>query len=207
MKPRAFELLPEGAECLAARRSARQCFRHGLSGQHAGLHGRVAALDLGHVEEAGIVTNQQAARHCQLRQGRQAAFDNRPGAVGDARAAFEHIGDQRVVLEALELVKRADMRIRVGKIDDQAEGNLIVLQVIKIRTGEQTAEVIARPSHGVQHLAGHVIVRIDVPELLEADGIVLGAGVGVQIELLDQLLAEMAATAFGEQIVYLARSS
>ena len=34
---------------------------NGLSGNHAGLHGCVAALDLGEIECAGIVTDQQPA--------------------------------------------------------------------------------------------------------------------------------------------------
>src|SRR3546814_4811887 len=59
----------------------------GLGGQHAGLHGIVAALDLRDVEEAGRAADQRAAGKHQLRQRLQPALVQRAGAVGDALAA------------------------------------------------------------------------------------------------------------------------
>ena len=38
-----------------------------------------------------------------------------------AFAAFEVLADQRVMLEALELFERAQMRVGVAEIDDQAD--------------------------------------------------------------------------------------
>ncbi len=47
--------------------------------------------------------------------------------------------------------------------------------------------------------------RVDFPDFLEADAVVLGVGVAVQVEALDQLLADMATAAFGEQRVLAAQ--
>jgi hypothetical protein len=83
------------------------------------------------------------------------------------------------------------VRVGIGQVHDQSQGHLIVLQVIQVGAGKQTAEMVAWPTHGVHDLARHVFFRVDVPQLLEPDTVVLGAGIPGQIELLDQLLAEM----------------
>ena len=51
----------------------------------------------------------------------------------------------------------------------------------------------------MRHRAGAVAARFDVPKLLQAYGVVLGGGLGVQIELADELLAQVPAAAFREQ--------
>jgi hypothetical protein len=55
------------------------------------------------------------------------------GAVADALAAFEVLAEHRVVLEALELVERRQVRVAVGQVDDQADHHLVVFQVIEER--------------------------------------------------------------------------
>ncbi|CAM5588937.1 hypothetical protein SSTU70S_05064 [Stutzerimonas stutzeri] len=46
-----------------------------------------------------------------------------------------------------------------------------------------------------------VLGRVDVPQLLDADAVMLRIDVGVELEAVDQLLADMTAAALGEQRV------
>jgi hypothetical protein len=103
-QPGLLELFPETRQHLASFRAPCKGLRHRLGGQHTGLHGRVAALDLGHVEKARIVTDQQPTRHRQLRQGCEPPFDDGPGTIGHPGTSLEHLGEQWMVLEALKLV-------------------------------------------------------------------------------------------------------
>ena len=87
--------------------------------QHAGFHGGVRSLDLQHVEETGIVADQHTTRKREPRQGLNAALDDRPGAVGNAPAILQRFADQRMMLPALKLVERTQVRIPVRQVDDQ----------------------------------------------------------------------------------------
>jgi hypothetical protein len=51
----------------------------------------------------------------------------------------------------------------------------------------------------VNHQARLVHLRIDFPQLLDADAVGLRIAAGIQVELVHQLLAQMAARAFGKQ--------
>ena len=57
----------------------------------------------------------------ELRHRLPAAFADRARAVGDALAAFEGRADQRMLLEALELVERRDVRVAVVEVHDEAD--------------------------------------------------------------------------------------
>ncbi|MNQ85604.1 hypothetical protein D3C85_1007750 [compost metagenome] len=102
-----------------------------------------------------------------------------------------------MVLVALELVERRQVRVAVGQVDDQADRHLVVLQVIE--EGAARVLVVQRPAGGVHHQALLVLGRIDLPQLLDADAVVLGVDLGVQLVALEQLLADVATAAFGEQ--------
>jgi hypothetical protein len=62
--------------------------------------------------------------------------------------------------------------------------------------------VLERPALGVDHLAGDMVRRVDVPQFLDADAIDLRLGIPAQIELALELLGEMAADAFAEEGVF-----
>ncbi|MPN39489.1 hypothetical protein SDC9_187017 [bioreactor metagenome] len=92
------------------------------------------------------------------------------------------------------------MRIGITKADHEADGDLIVFQVI-----EETAAVsirLHRPTAAMDDQAELMLVRLDFPQFLEADTVGLRVGILVQLEFFDQLLAEMAAAAFGEEGVF-----
>ncbi|MNL00890.1 hypothetical protein D3C87_1213370 [compost metagenome] len=128
-----------------------------------------------------------------------------PGAVADAFPPLQGLRDERVVLEALELVEGAEPGILVVEIDDKADRHLVVRQMIEIKAPLTLAASLLpeRPAAAVQHAAGMRLAGGHLPQLLEADGIVLGLVLGLggvfQMELGDQLLAEVAAGPLGEQ--------
>ena len=181
--------------------AALQGVEDGLGGDHAGLHGRVGALDLQHVQEAGVVADDQGAGHAELRQRLPTALDDGAGTVGNPLAARQHVGEEGVVLQALQLVERRQMRILVGEIDDETKRHLVVLLMVEERTHAGPAQAPKRPADVVQHAPVEMPIRIDIPKFLEADGVVLSAGGVAQLELLHELLAEVPPAAFGEQRV------
>ena len=77
------------------------------------------------------------------------AFGEGARAVADALAAGESIADQRMRLEALELVERRQIGVLVVEVDDEADRDEIVPEVIEKRTA--AGAVIERPAHGVLH--------------------------------------------------------
>ncbi|RMS73221.1 hypothetical protein ALP62_05511 [Pseudomonas syringae pv. aceris] len=159
----------------------------------------MAALDLGEVQRAQIAADQRAAGEDHFRQGVQATLGNRAGAVADALAAFQVLLDDRVVLVALELVERRQVRVAIGQVDDQADHYLIVLQVVQERAAR--IGIVQRPACGVHHQPLFMFGRVDFPDFLEADSVMLHVGFVVEVEALEQLLADVTTAAFGEQRV------
>ena len=197
VQPAVFETLLEAGDLLA-RLAILQGFEYCFSAQHAGLHGGVGALDLGEVQGAGVTAQQQAAREAHFRQGVITTFGNCTGTVGYAFAAFQVLLDLRVVLQALHLFKRAEVRVAVVEVGNQAHVHLAIFQVIQERTAGR-AGFAQRPAGRVNHQARLVFGRIDVPQLLDTDAVMLRILAFVQLVILDQLLAEVTAAAFGEQ--------
>src|SRR5690606_22349125 len=133
----------------------------------------------------------------QLRQALQAALVERARAVRDASAALEGRPDCRMQLEALEFVIGTQIGILIVEADDEADGDLPVLQVIEKRPA--VGGVVERPAGGVQDKAGPVLRRVDLPQFLQADAVGLRLDAPAQIEALHELLAQIAAAAFGEK--------
>ena len=67
IQPAGLEAINVTGQLIAAFTTRLDRFNHRIGGQHAGLHGRVAALDLGEVQGAQIATNQCATREDHLR--------------------------------------------------------------------------------------------------------------------------------------------
>ncbi|ABA50132.1 hypothetical protein BURPS1710b_1868 [Burkholderia pseudomallei 1710b] len=171
----------------------------GFGGEHAGLDRRMAALDPRRVQEARVVADERAAREHRLRQRQQAARGDRARAVRHALAAFEERPDRRMRLVALELLERRQVRVRVREADDEADDDLIVVHVIQERAAVRVRR--QRPAGRVDHEARLVLDRIDLPQLLDADPVRLRVAVRVQLELVHQLAAEVAARAFAKERV------
>ena len=103
-------------------------------------------------------------------------------------------------LVALEFLIRRELRIAVAEADNETDGDLVVFQVI-----EETAAIGVRshrPAAAMDDQAQLVLLGRDFPQFLQADAVGLRIGVPVQGEFFDQLLAEVAAAAFGEKGVF-----
>mmetsp|Transcript_116349 Transcript_116349/g.324190 ORF Transcript_116349/g.324190 Transcript_116349/m.324190 type:complete len:475 (-) Transcript_116349:368-1792(-) len=150
---------------------AQERLRGHLPSEHASLHGCVAALDLWHIQEPSAATSDHATRERQLWDCLQAALVETPGPVRDARAALEQRPDARVLLEALELLVRADVRVGVIKADDQAYVQQVGLHVVD--EGATIGPMVQGPPDAVGDSAGHVVLRLDLPHFLDTEAIVL----------------------------------
>mmetsp|Transcript_81447 Transcript_81447/g.226443 ORF Transcript_81447/g.226443 Transcript_81447/m.226443 type:complete len:490 (-) Transcript_81447:241-1710(-) len=199
VQPALLEGLGVGAQ-LVLGAAGRQGGGQGLGAEHAALDRRVAALDAGGIQVAGIAADQRTAGEDGLGQGLGRAVVDRTGAVADALAAFEVGADGRVGLPALHLLEGAEVGVAVVQADDETQRDLVVGQVVE----EAAAEGVTfhRPAGGVHHLAGLGLVGGDLPQLLDADREGLGVLAFGQAELGEQLLAEVAAGAFGEHGVF-----
>ena len=102
-----------------------------------------------------------------------------------------------MLLEALELLERVEVRVLVVEPDHEADRDLVVLQVIEERAAIGAA--VHRPADGVGDLALAVLGGIDLPQLLDADAEGLRIAALAQLEALEQALGERAAAAFREQ--------
>ncbi len=164
------------------------------------LHGVVRALDARHVDEAGRAADQGAPREDQTRHGLETALVDGAGAVRDPRAAFEVLADHRMVLQALELVVGRQVRVLVVEVDDEAHGDIVVAEMIEERPA--AGLVTERPAQRMLDQARPMLVVGDLPQLLQADAVFLHVGPGVELEFLDDELAQRAARPFGQERVF-----
>ena len=103
-------------------------------------------------------------------------------------------------LEALELFEWAQPRVPVVQADHVADGDLAAVGVVQERAAVGVA--VQRPAGGVNHQTRLMPGRVDLPQLLDADAVGLRVLAFVQRVTRDQLAAEMAARAFGEDRVF-----
>src|SRR5690606_13061853 len=118
-----------------------------FGGEHAAADGLVGTLDLGHVEQAGGVADQQGAGHFHLGHALPAAGDDGAGAGAEDAAALEQRLHRRVVLPLLEGLVGLVVRVAVVQARDVADGNAVAVQVV-----EEAAAVglaVGRPAHAV----------------------------------------------------------
>ncbi len=100
-------------------------------------------------------------------------------------------------LHALHFLEGREEGILVAEADHQADGDQVLAEVV-----DEAAAVgvgLHRPAEGVHDQTLLELLGIDFPQLLDADGVGLRIGVGAQVELFLDLLAQVAAAAFGEQ--------
>src|SRR6478609_7804477 len=100
-------------------------------------------------------------------------------------------------LEALELVEGRECRVLVVEMHDEADGDEIVVEMIEERAA--TGLAVERPAEGVLHPALVELLRLDLPDLLEADAVFLGLTILVETKALDRDLGQRAARSFAEQ--------
>ena len=190
---------------LVVRATGGQRGRDMLGRQHPGQYGVVAALDARHVHEARGAADQRTAGKRELRHRLPAAFGDCARAVANPLAAGERVAHQRMGLEALEFLERRKIGILVIEVDDEADRNQIVVEVIEERTA--AGAVAERPADRVLDQPLAELVRRDLPKLLEADAeflrfAVLRRGRNARSASCDRLPRAPSANS-----VYLARSS
>ncbi len=103
------------------------------------------------------------------------------------------------MLPALEFHVWEQVRVLVVKVDNVAHIHLIVLKVVH----ERAAAVLPtqRPAHCVGHLSLLVVLWFDLPDLFHAETEFWDITVSVEVELLDDLLAQRSACAFRQEHV------
>src|SRR5260370_31327342 len=138
-----------------------------LGGEHAREHRVVRALDARHVDETGRAADERAARKREFRHRLPAALRDGARAVADALAARESVAHQRVRLEALEFLERREIGIGVVEVEDEADRYEGIAIVIEKRAA--AGRIVERPAHGVLHQTGAMLVRRDLPQLLQSD--------------------------------------
>lgn len=195
LEPAVLECLRVCAQ-LVALAAGGQRVERGLGGQHAGLDRGVAALDPRGIEVAGLAADQRAAREHGPGQRQDAAGGDGTRAIGDALAALQVPADRRMGLEALELLERTQPRVAVVQPDDEADGDLAAFGVVQERAAVGVA--VQRPAGGMHHQPRLVPGRVDLPQLLDADAVGLRVLALIQLVAFDQLAAEVAARALGE---------
>src|SRR5438876_439477 len=112
-------------------------------------------------------------------------------------AALEDRANRRMGLETLELLERAEEGVAIIEPDDEADGDLIVLEMIEKRAA--IGRFVQRPSDRVGDETWPMLRRLDLPQLLDADAEGLWIDPGAQVKALEQHLRQRAAAAFGEQ--------
>ena len=103
-------------------------------------------------------------------------------------------------LEALEFVERRQIRIVVVEMDDETDRHLVVVVMVEERAA--AGRIVERPAERMLDQAFLVFCGIDLPDFLQPDAEFRRLAVGVEREFRDQLLAQAATRAFGEQRVF-----
>src|SRR5262249_61122425 len=88
-------------------------------------------------------------------------FGERARAVANALAAVECAADQRMGLKTLKFLERRQIRIGVVEVDNEADRDQTVAEMIKERAA---ADIVGkRPAHGVLHEPAVEILRCHLP--------------------------------------------
>mmetsp|Transcript_122628 Transcript_122628/g.332987 ORF Transcript_122628/g.332987 Transcript_122628/m.332987 type:complete len:318 (-) Transcript_122628:642-1595(-) len=171
--PRALHvrLVPGHLQRLRGLGCVYQRLRRRLASEHAGLHGGVAPLDLGDVEESRAASCKHASGERQLRHCLHAPLVQDAGAVRDALAAFQDRLDTRMVLEPLELLIWAHPGVAVAQAHHHAYVDQVRLHVVD--EGTAVGRHVQRPPDCVDHGPGHVVLLRDLPHLLDPEAVVL----------------------------------
>ena len=81
-------------------------------------------------------------------------------------------------LEALEFLEGRQVGVLVVQVDDEADRDLVVLEVVEERAAAGLH--VERPAERMLDEAGLVVFRLDLPELLEADAVFAGLAAVVE---------------------------
>ena len=100
--------------------------------------------------------------------------------------------------DELQGVKRGIMEVADLILVNKADGDLVVFLMVNESTTDRVGE---GPSLSMDDRAGLVLVGLDIPKLLDPNGIGLRLGPFAKIERFHQGLGQMSPAAFGEECV------
>src|SRR3569832_1570842 len=112
-----------------------------LRREHAAHHRIMTAHAARQIHKARAATDQRTAGEGQPRYGLQTAFGDRTRAITETFAANENIAYRRMVLEALELLKGIQRRVRIIEMDHIAHRHAMIFMVIE-KTDTATVGVV-----------------------------------------------------------------
>jgi len=110
------------------------------------------------------------------------------------------LADRGVVFEPLELVERRQEGVLVVQVHDIADGHVAVAEMV--HEAAAAGELVQRPAGGVLGQTGAVLLRRNLPQLLEADAEFLRLGLVAQVVPGHDRLGQRAAHAFGDEDVF-----
>src|SRR5260221_2572611 len=153
------------------------------------------------LKEAGGVANDHPSLAGERRQRPPSAVRKRLGAIADHFAAVEQLGNKRMLLEGLKHVLRVEARVAIVESGNESKRDDVVFRAASARAINPCAAVLFRGqriTHGVDDFARLDAARRHFPQFLYSYAISLRVAVFHQIKLLDELLCERSAGAFGE---------
>ena len=178
-------------------------FKDVLGGELAGQHRVVAAFYARDVHETRRAADQRAAGEGEFRDRLEAALRDGARAIGEPLAALQRRAHRGVLLEALELLEGREVGVFVVQMNHEADRHQVVAVMVEERAA--AGPVVERPTEGMLHEAGLVLLGRDAPQLLEAEAVFLRLAALMQREFLDQRPGELAAGALSEDGVLAAQ--
>ncbi len=100
-------------------------------------------------------------------------------------------------LEALHFLEGAEIRVLVVQSDHEAHGDQILFKVI--HPGPTVGRAVHGPSHCVRNLPRDVFLRLNFPQLFDADSVHLIIHAVTQVEALEKSFGQRASAALGKQ--------
>src|SRR6185503_9474387 len=105
-----------------------------------------------------------------------------------------------MLLEALEFLERRDVGIAVIQVHHETDRHLLVLEMVEERAA--AGPIVERPAEGVLRQTGSMLLRRNLPQLLQTDAELWRIAILVELEALDELLGQRPTRSLGEQRVF-----
>ncbi len=157
-------------------------------------------LEPGRVHVPRGTADQRAARKHLLRYRLPAAGCERTRAVGNAGGVLDQACDGWMLLEALELVEGRKRRVAIVEMDDEAEIDTAIVRMIE--EAAAGGRIVERPAEEMIDAPHLVQCGRDFPDFFDPESEFLRGRFGVQLEPVNELLAERPARALADQGVF-----
>lgn len=132
-----------------------------LRGDATAFDGIMAAFDSWHVDEARGASDQDAAGEGEIGDGLVSAFGDSARAIGDTVGAVEEIANEGMGFEALELAIGREVGVTIIEMDDEAEGEFIVM--VMIGKAAAAGFSIEGPTEAMEDCSGVVTIGLELP--------------------------------------------